>query len=105
MNVQPRNKPTLAEQAVNYTKHGWAVFPADAAKRMSYERAAANDCRRWGASTDASTAAALFAKHPNAQVGIATQESRIFVLDLDVKDGVDGVTWLAERITENNRIL
>lgn len=42
-----------------------------------------------------------FARFPQANVGIAREESGLVVLDLDRKDGRDGVAWL-EALAEDN---
>ena len=61
--------------AVDYAKRGWHVSPAPAGKKQSLESAANNDGRRWGCTNDPEQAMALFAKYPDANLGIATQES------------------------------
>ncbi|SNT21657.1 VapE domain-containing protein [Tropicimonas sediminicola] len=92
----------IGRAAIEYAKRGWHVFPAPPSGKLSYENAANNDGRRWGASDDPETVMALFARHPRANLGIATQESEIFVIDCDIKGGVDGVSWLAEQIQEHD---
>ena len=97
MNMQD-TFPTVAAAALEYAARGWHVFPAPPGKKQSYEGAKDHDGRRWGATDDPALVGALFAKHPNANVGIATQESGLVVLDLDRKNDVDGILWLMEQI-------
>ncbi|QYX55508.1 bifunctional DNA primase/polymerase [Roseovarius sp. SCSIO 43702] len=97
MNMQD-SFPTIADAALEYAARGWHVFPAPPGKKQSYEGAKDHDGRRWGATNDPDLVAALFAKHPHANIGIATQESGLVVLDLDRKNNVDGIGWLLEKI-------
>ena len=101
MNMHSPALSEIGRAAVGYARaQGWHVFPAPPGKKQSYESAADNDGRRWGATDDPEIATSHFVKWPRACVGIACQESGIFVLDLDVKNGADGVSWLAEKIAE-----
>lgn len=102
MNMKPELLSEIGRAAADYARaQGWHVFPAPPGKKQSYEGAADNDGRRWGATDDPETAMLLFAKHPGANVGIACQKSGLVVLDLDVKNGADGVAWLAGKIEEH----
>jgi P4 family phage/plasmid primase-like protien len=89
---------SVARDAVDYAKRGWHVFPAPPGKKQSYLKGEDHGGARWGASGKPEDVAANFALWPRANVGIATQESGIFVLDLDRKNDVDGVAWLAAQI-------
>jgi Bifunctional DNA primase/polymerase, N-terminal/Primase C terminal 2 (PriCT-2)/AAA domain len=84
--------------ALAYAKMGWAVFPAP----TSGEKKSLKSARRtkngqpWGKTTDPDEIRSDYAKWKNANVGIATgAASKIWVLDLDVKEGVDGIRSLA----------
>ncbi|MCR9151915.1 MAG: phage/plasmid primase, P4 family [Rhodobacteraceae bacterium] len=92
---------SVADAAQEYARRGWHVFPAPPGTKQGYEKAENNAGRRWGASDDPATVAALFARYPRANVGIATQETGLVVLDLDRKDGRDGLGWLAGMIEEH----
>ena len=96
--------PVLSEigrAAVGFARfQGWHVFPAPPGKKQSYESAKNNGGRRWGATNDPEVVTSHFRNWPDACVGIACAESGIFVLDLDKKNGVDGVSWLAEKREE-----
>ncbi len=83
--------------------HGWAVFPAkiEGKSKSSYKSAKYSGGRNWGATSDPEQVRADFLRWPAALVGIATQESGLVVLDLDNKNGVNGVEWLADKITEH----
>ncbi len=97
MNMQD-SFPTTAAAALEYAARGWHVFPAPPGKKQSYEAAKDHEGRRWGATNDPDLVAALFEKHPHANIGIATQESGLVVLDLDRKNNVDGIAWLMDQI-------
>lgn len=94
-------RQTAAEAAQEYARRGWHVFPAPPGRKQSYLAAADHDGRRWGASDDPETVAANFRAFPSANVGIATQESGLVVLDLDRKDERDGIVWLAGMIEKH----
>lgn len=87
-----------AAAALEYASRGWHVFPAPPGRKQGYENAKDHDGRRWGASDDAEIVTALFAKYPQANIGVATQESGLMVLDLDRKNGVDGIIWMMDQI-------
>lgn len=50
----------------------------------------------YSASTDPDTVKGLWRDHPDALVGVATGVSGLIVLDIDVKDGVDGYESIME---------
>jgi hypothetical protein len=84
--------------ALAYAKMGWGVFPAP----PSGEKKSLKSARRtkngqaWGKTTDLDEIRSDYAKWKNANVGIATgAASKIWVLDLDKKEGVDGLKSLA----------
>ncbi len=98
MNAQTKTISEIGGSALRLAEQGFHVFPAPPGAKQGYEKAEDHNGRRWGASSDPKTVRQLFAKHPMANVGIACQESGIFVIEGDIKDGVNGVQWLAEQI-------
>lgn len=95
--------PAALPTALEHAARGWHVFPAPASgEKKSLKSAKYSDGRRWGATTDPDEIKRDWQQWPSANVGIVTgPESGIFVLDLDCKDGVDGVQWMADRIEEH----
>ena len=87
--------------ALDCAARGWRVFPAPRGEKKSHKKAEFSGGRNWGATTDPDEIRRDFTRWPDANLGIATgPDSGVFVLDLDVKNGADGVSWLAERIAE-----
>ncbi len=87
------------QTALDCAARGWRVFPAPPGEKKSFKSAAYSGGRNWGATTDADEIRRDFTRWSKANLGIATgPESGIFVLDLDQKNGVDGVAWLADMI-------
>lgn len=71
--------------ALNYAAQGWPVFPCRPhAKRPLTEHGLHN------ATTDPSIIRAWWARTPTANVAIATGTPAIDVIDVDVKNGIDG---------------
>ena len=101
MNMSAPILSDVGRAAVDLARMGFHVFPAPPGKKQGCEKAEDHGGRRWGCTSDEAETVALFSKWRNANVGIATEESRIFVIDLDCKNGVDGISWLAEKAEEN----
>jgi len=95
--------PAALPTALEHAARGWLVFPAPASgEKKGLKSAQYSGGRRWGATTDPDEIKRDWQQWPSANVGIVTgPESGIFVLDLDCKDGVDGVQWMADRIEEH----
>jgi len=83
--------------ALEYAARGWHVFPATPGQRKSEVAGKANGGARWGATSDPDTIKGYWRQFPSADLGIACQESGLWVLDLDRKNGEDGVAWLDEQ--------
>ena len=90
------------DAAVRYASHGWPVFPV-AADKPGCDRG--EDCRcktpltRNGfkdAETDPRTVSRYWARHPDANIGVATGRPGPNVLDVDVSDGKPGPKSLNE---------
>jgi hypothetical protein len=94
------NGPAAAKLA---TDHGWAIFPAkiDGAQKKSHKSAKYSGGANWGATSDPVQVQRDFDKFKGALVGIATLESKLLVLDLDDKNGVNGVEWLSAEIKKH----
>ncbi len=74
----------MIEQALIYAKRGWAVFPCK--NKIPLTAHGYKD-----ASLDEAVIKQMFANHQNANIAIATGKvSGIFVVDIDVKNGVCG---------------
>lgn len=79
----------LLDAALDYAARGWAVFPC---KPHLKEPLTANGFK--DASTDAEIIRQWWAQWPDANIGLACGASRLAVIDIDVKNGVDGrATW------------
>jgi len=101
MNAHTGTVSEIGVAALRLAEQGFHVFPAPLGAKQGYEKAMNHNGRRWGASDDPQTVAALFGKHEAANVGIACQESRIFVIEGDIKNDVNGVQWLADQIEQH----
>lgn len=80
---------TLGQLAVDYAKSGWYVFPIARGQKDP-------PLVRWGKerSTDIKQIKKWWTEYPEANIGIATGPSGLFVLDLDIKNDKDGVAEL-----------
>lgn len=88
----------VMEAAIALAKEGFKVFPIPPGKKSSYKAAAHSNGRAWGMTDDPEEIRRDWVKHPDAGIGLPTGEQNgIFVLDLDCKDGVDGVAWLHKK--------
>jgi len=94
------NGPAAAKLAAD---HGWAIFPAkiEVAQKKSHKSAKYSGGANWGATSDPVQVRRDFDKFKGALVGIATLESKLLVLDLDDKNGVNGVEWLSAEIKKH----
>lgn len=81
--------------ALAYAKLGYYVFPCRPNKRPFTPHGF------WDASIDPAVIRAFWGQHPDAQIGIDCGRSGIVVIDLDVKDGVDGTAAFAEILGTN----
>jgi len=94
------NGPAAAKLAAD---HGWAIFPAkiEDEQKKSHKSAKYSGGANWGATSDPVQVRRDFDKFKGALVGIATLESKLLVLDLDDKNGVNGVEWLSAEIKKH----
>jgi hypothetical protein len=77
--------------AAQFLSEQWPVFPCGTNKRPI------TDHGLYDATTDMATVAEMFRRPGSALIGVPTGEaSGFFVVDLDVKEGVSGLEWLAE---------
>ena len=84
--------------ALAYAKMGWGVFPAlESGEKKSHKSARrTKNGKPWGWTTDEHEIRSDYAKWKNANVGIVTgAASKLWVLDLDMKEAVDGTKSLA----------
>lgn len=64
MNAYADTLSSMGKAAVKCAERGWHVFPAPPGAKQSYESAANNQGRRWGATADADKAREFFARYP-----------------------------------------
>ncbi len=79
----------MLEQALRYAKRGWHVFPAEGKVPLNkggFTRASADErqIRKW------------WERWPDAWVAISTELSNLVVIDIDRKNGVDGLMHFAK---------
>ena len=102
MNAEGVILSEIGNAALGYADMGWHVFPAPPGFKKSYKSAEHSDGRAWGATISPAEIKRDWNRWPGANVGITTgAASGIFVIDLDRKNGVDGVQWLADKIEEH----
>lgn len=102
MNAEGVILSEIGNAALGYADRGWHVFPAPPGFKKSYKSAEHSDGRAWGATISPAEIKRDWNRWPGANVGITTgAASGIFVIDLDRKNGVDGVQWLADKIEEH----
>ena len=82
---------TNLDWALKYASIGWYVFPVSPKSKIPTKGSSGfND-----ATIDAEKIREMWAKHPNANIGVwAGKKSGIFCLDIDKKDDKDGFLWL-----------
>jgi len=82
-------------EAILYARRGWQVFP------VGWKKTPKTANGFYDATTDEEQMAAWFLdEYPEANVGIRTgRESGIWVLDIDMKDGKDGVQAVNDWLT------
>lgn len=102
MNAEGTILSEIGTAALEYADRGWHVFPVPPGTKKSHKSAEFSDGRAWGATISAAEIKRDWNTWPGANVGITTgTNSGIFVLDLDRKNGVDAVEWLADKIHEH----
>ncbi len=96
----PRLKASSSARALELAKLGFHVFPValkDGKKKPLTKEGELTDAR-WSASADVAVVYQAFKQHPNAAIGIATGESGLVVVDIDVKK--NGEKWLKQNRSE-----
>jgi hypothetical protein len=87
---------TFVQQALQYARRGWAVFPLGTKGKMPAIPKAEGGNGYKDATTDPATIREWWEKYPDANIGIACGASGLAVVDVDVKNGAPGMqTWLA----------
>lgn len=88
MNNTP--KKTLLQAALDYAARGWYVFPCYEQGEKAKKPYTKNGFK--DASTDPKIIRQWWTRYPGALIGIACGKSGLFLVDLDVKAGRDGIT-------------
>lgn len=70
--------------AIEYAERGWRVLPVGINKKPI------NHNGSTGATTDVKQILRWWKEYPFANIGIATERSSFWVVDVDMKDGKDG---------------
>ncbi len=91
--------------ALEYAARGWHVFPINQRTGDIYQSKRNSGGRRWGETCDPAEIRSAWQRWPGANIGIACEESGLVVLDLDRKNGADGVEWLVGQTKENGEVL
>jgi len=92
----PHGRPDMGAAALRYAERGWAVLPV--AGMVDGRCGCARPCDRpakhplthhglLDATTDAATIRGWWARHPGANIGVATGASGLVVIDVDMPDG------------------
>jgi len=105
----------MLEHALKLVEKGWYVFPCRERDGKPYSKdgemiiplaktpytaKGLND-----ATNDAETVKVLWGKYPNALIGVNCEMSKLFVVDLDVKNGIDGIgNWMALDIDDSGAL-
>lgn len=96
------NKSNLMEYALDYARKGIYIFPLNPkGKRVA---------RRFGkisSSRDEETIMKWWGELPQLNIGISTSsyKNNIFVIDVDIKNGIDGVAELKRLIKNNDLVI
>ncbi|KUJ38962.1 hypothetical protein ADL25_22270 [Streptomyces sp. NRRL F-5122] len=90
---------SLLQVAVAYAQMGWSVFPLRPLSKVPATRNGFKD-----ATTDPRVITAWWTETPNANIGIATGASNLFVIDVDTKNGKKGAETLAALETEHGAL-
>ena len=89
--------------ALEYASNGFRVFPLVEGQKYPLTKNGFKD-----ATTDEHQIGLWWNKHPNAGIGIATghleDNTGFFVLDIDMKDGVDGLSTLSNLQSQNETL-
>ena len=87
--VKVHSPSTLVEQALEYSKAGWWIYPCIAGQKAPLIKGGLN-----AASSDPVQVLEWFTRWPTANLAVATGPSNLVVIDEDVKNGVDGMASL-----------
>lgn len=97
MSMNPETGPsTLGEYALAYARMGWPVFPIRPGGKQPYPGSRG----LLDATTDEALIAHWWRERPNSNIGVRTGNG-LFIIDADVKDGVDGREGLADLLAEH----
>lgn len=88
MNNTP--KLTLLQAALDYAARGWYVFPCYEQEEKAKKPYTKNGFK--DASTDPKIIRQWWTRYPGALIGIACGKSGLFLVDLDMKAGREGIT-------------
>ena len=99
MNEHFARRTEMVNAATSYAMQGWHVIPVGGGTDRKLPL-----IKNWTqeASTDADTIDGWWAEYPDANIGIATgPKSGFWVVDVDMKNGVDGLRSLQDRFGED----
>jgi Bifunctional DNA primase/polymerase, N-terminal/AAA domain len=92
--------PEILQAALSYAARGWLIFPCDPRTKRPVTEHGLHD-----ATKDENQIRAWWTRWPGAMIGMRTgPESGVWVTDLDVGEGVDGVSAL-ERLAEDKEAI
>jgi hypothetical protein len=86
----------VLDAALGYAKRGWRVLPV-----AKQSKKPINENGSTGATTDAATITKWWETYPSANLGIATGPESFWVVDVDMKDGTDGLQTLARHFGDD----
>ncbi len=78
----------MLDAALDYARRGWYVFPLVPGEKRPLGSLAPHGLN--DATTDEATIRRWWAAEPNANIGIATGQSHLVVVDIDTKNGAQG---------------